>query len=63
MARSIFGVVPMKTCTIVWPNVWTSVGKAMSGEQVSLPDDEVKALADQGAVTVKKARKAKSDEK
>ncbi len=51
----------MKTCTVVWPNVWTSVGKAMTGDQISLPDDEAKTLADQGSVTVKKTRKAKSN--
>ena len=53
----------MKLCTCVVPNVWTSAGKVLRDEQVSLPDDEAKRLSDAGSVTFKKTRKAKADAK
>lgn len=53
----------MKTCKVEWPNVWTSAGKSMRGDEITLPDDEVDALKELGAVSVKRGRKAeKKDE-
>ena len=46
-----------KTCYAVWPNIWTSKGKFLAGQEIpELPVEEAAALKEQGSVTYTKPK-------